>query len=180
MTRESPTSSGPSDLQLVAAANRGDAAAMEALYERHRDWVYSLARRVTGNRDDAADVLQEVFAYVFSKFPGFELTCRMRTFLYPAVRNTAVRIRDRRRRTRDIEEAAEPAARANRDPCAGEGGAVADLVIRLPEEQREIVLLRFAEDLALEEIAATLEIPLGTVKSRLHRALSELRRKLGG
>jgi RNA polymerase sigma-70 factor (ECF subfamily) len=151
---------------------------MEAIYERHRDWVYSLARRVTGDRDDAADVLQEVFAYLFAKFPGFELTCRMRTFLYPAVRNTAVRLRDKRRRTRDIGEAAEPAAREDRDAGAGRS-RLAEIAADLPESQREIVLLRFAEDLALEEIAASLGIPIGTVKSRLHRALSELRRRMG-
>ena len=60
----------PSDLELVERANRGDVDAFELLYRRHRDWVVALAERHTGSRDDALDVLQETFAYLFGRFPA--------------------------------------------------------------------------------------------------------------
>jgi RNA polymerase sigma-70 factor (ECF subfamily) len=170
-----PSSSALSEPELVAAANRGESSALEELYRRHRDWVYALAARFAGNEEDAADATQEVFLYLFGKFPGLELTCQLRTLLFPAVRNVAVRLRQKRARARPLAEAAEPAA-----PEPGGAGDIADLVAGLPDEQRELVLLRFSRDLSLEEIARELGLPLGTVKSRLHRALQSLRERLGG
>jgi len=161
------------DQELIASANRGDESACEQLYERYRDWVYSQALKVAGNADDAADVLQEVFFYFFGKFPGFELRCQLKTFLYPAVRNIAIRLRDRRRRLATMEEVPDPVA-----PRAPERPDLGHLVAALPEAQREIVLLRFGEDLKLDEIASRLDIPLGTVKSRLHKGLATLREHL--
>src|ERR671913_354884 len=88
----------PSDSALVAALNGGDVSAFETLYFRHRDWVVRLARRFTGNDADALDVLQETFAYLLRKFPGFRLTAAMTTFLYPVVRNLSIAARKKRTR----------------------------------------------------------------------------------
>ncbi len=162
------------DEELVDALNAGDESAFEALYLRYRDWVVRMAYRFTGNEDDALDALQETFSYVLGKFPGFELRARMTTFLYPAVRNVAIRLRDKRRRFASTEEAlaaiAAPAVEA--DPAREDLAAV---VAALPEGQREVVLLRFVDGLELGEIAGALGIPVGTVKSRLHNALRALR-----
>src|SRR3954466_15492925 len=87
-----------SDQSLVDAINGGDTRASDALYFRYRDWVLRLATRFTGHADDALDVLQETFAYVFRKFPGFRLTASMTTFLYPVVKNLS--IASKRKRTR--------------------------------------------------------------------------------
>ncbi|MHC4253423.1 MAG: RNA polymerase sigma factor [Planctomycetota bacterium] len=165
-----------SDADIVAAANAGDGDAMEAIYARHRDWVLSLAFRYTGNHEDALDVLQETFAYVFGKFPGFELRAKMTTFLFPAVRNLSLARVRKRGRTVPLE--AEPASPDPKGRAAGSGFPPA--VSRLPEREREIVMLRFADGFTLAEIAAALDIPLGTVKSRLHKALSRLRQSLSG
>ena len=165
------------DRELLAAANRGDARAMEALYHRYRDWVHARAWRITGSREDAEDILQEVFLYFFRKFPGLELGCQVTTFLYPVIRSMAV---DRRRRRREVPldpALVEPAAAPERDPAA-ERAELSALLGGLPEEQAEVVLLRFADGLSLEEIARALEVPLGTVKSRLHSALASLRQTL--
>jgi RNA polymerase sigma factor (sigma-70 family) len=162
-----------SETELVAAANRGEAFAMEEIYRRHGGWVHSLATRITGNEEDAADAAQEVFLYLFSKFPGLVLTCQLRTLLFPAVRNVAVRLRQKRARAKPLDDAVEPAASE-----AGGAGDIADLVAGLPDEQREAVLLRFGRDLSVEDIAAELRVPVGTVKSRLHRALQSLRERL--
>src|SRR5690349_24540123 len=89
-----------SDQQLVDAINAGDARAFDALYFRYRDWVVRLATRFTGHGDDALDVLQETFAYVLRKFPGFRLSASMTTFLYPVVKNLSIAAK--RKRTRQV------------------------------------------------------------------------------
>src|SRR5690606_11144283 len=68
------------DHELVAALNDGEAAAFDCLYHRHRDWAAALAHRFTRDRDTALDVLQETFLYLARKFPGFTLTCQLRSF----------------------------------------------------------------------------------------------------
>jgi RNA polymerase sigma-70 factor (ECF subfamily) len=164
-----------SDRELIELANGGDPEAFEALYYRYRDWVYRLAWRFTGNREDALDVLQETFAYLLGKFPGFELTASMKTFLYPAVRHLSAAVRDKRHRfTSDNEILDELAAPASAEPDGRRSDLAAALSV-LPDEQREVLLMRFVDDMSLQEIAAALAIPVGTVKSRLHNALRALR-----
>ena len=166
------------DRELIAALNHGEAAAFDALYYRHRDWVMALAFRFTRDRDTALDVLQEAFLYFVRKFPGFELTCRLRTFLYPVVRSlsvTALRKTDRvtsldamREENETAEPMAEPAVVVDDEELAG-------ALAGLSGDHRETLRLRFVEGFDLGEIADALEIPVGTVKSRLHHALNQLR-----
>ena len=173
-----PGSDSRSDEPLVAAANAGDAAAFEALYERHRDWVLRLACRFTQDHAEALDVLQDTFTYLLRKFPGFTLTARLTTFLYPVVKNVAL-ARRRKRRPHSVapEELAAATLTAPPDPLPGAAdlSELAGVLATLPEGQREVLLMRFVDDLALAEIAVALEIPVGTVKSRLHNALATLR-----
>lgn len=164
----------PSDLELVARANRGEVEAFAALYRRYRDWVVALAERHTGNRDDALDVLQDAFAHLFGRFPGFVLTAQLKTFLYPVVRHLSLDRVRRRRPEVDVDTLADtlPA------PPSGAGGDLGRLLAALPPAQREVLLLRFADDLSLAQIAEALGIPLGTVKSRLHAALAALKTRV--
>jgi len=165
------------DQELIAAANTGDAAAFEVLYRRHRDWVVNLAFRFIGDRDLALDVLQDTFLYFLKKFPGFELTCQLRSFLYPAVRNLCIAARrkaERHQSTGNELEDLEAPPPAGVAPAAHEHLAAA--LAGLSAEHREVLLLRFVDGLSLNEIADALEIPLGTVKSRLHNSLAVLRR----
>jgi RNA polymerase sigma-70 factor (ECF subfamily) len=165
-----------SDHDLIAAVNHGDHGAFEALYWRHRDWVVNLAFRCTGDHSLALDVLQETFLYFLKRFPGFALSCQLRSFLYPAVRNLAIAARRKAHRLQSLGgelpemEAPHPAPTgdAARDQLAA-------MVSTLPAVQREVLLLRFVDGLSLAEIAEALEIPLGTVKSRLHHAIEALR-----
>lgn len=161
------------DLELVAAVNAGDADAFDSLYFRHRGWVVNLAYRFTADRDLALDVLQETFLYLARKFPGFALSCQLRSFLYPAVKNLSLNALARAERFRPGDElfAALEAPQA----APADGDALRSALARLPAEQRETVALRFIEGMDLAEIAHALEIPLGTVKSRLHHALAALR-----
>ena len=164
------------DQSLVADLNAGDTAAFDTLYYRYRDWVYRLACRLTGNPEDALDVLQETFAYLFGKFPGFVLTARLTTFLYPAVKNLA--IAHRRKRDRLTAHELPPDLASNPEPTDPDKSRseLAAVVSSLPETHREVLLMRFVDDMSLSEIAAALSIPEGTVKSRLHNAIAALRR----
>jgi RNA polymerase sigma-70 factor (ECF subfamily) len=162
------------DQALIRAANGGDAAAFDALYLRYRDWVVSLAQRFTGNHEDALDVMQDTFAYLLGKFPGFVLTCRMTTFLYPVVRSGALtRLRKAGREVADDELLA---LAPTRDELDARHDDLAQLLAALPAAQREVVLMRFVDGLTLAEIAEAMHVPVGTVKSRLHNGLARLRR----
>jgi RNA polymerase sigma-70 factor (ECF subfamily) len=162
------------DEALIQGINRGDPSASEALYRRYSGWVYRLAWRFTGDRDLALDVLQETFAYLLAKSPRLSLTSRMTTFLYPAVKNLAIAARRKQRRYASNEEVilSLPA----REPQPGSSRAeLAAALSALSEAQREVLLMRFVEDMEIREIAAALRIPEGTVNSRLHYALQALR-----
>lgn len=174
---DEPTSDPRSDLDLIVAINDGDAGAFEVLYYRHRDWVVNLAFRFTGDRDLALDVLQETFLYFVKKFPGFRLTANLKTFFYPAVKNLSIAARRKAGRVQSTaEEQAVIENAPSIDPAPAREEVLNVALGGLPEEHREVLLLRFVDDLSLAEVAESLGIPLGTVKSRLHYALDTLRR----
>ncbi len=164
------------DQQLVDRANAGEAAAFDTLYQRYKDWAFRLALRETG-RDEglAADAVQDSFLYLLKKFPGFELQAKLTTFLYPVVKHNAQSAdRKRRRKTPTGPETDAPhEGGAERDPDGLDG--LRAVVNTLPDHQREVVFMRFLDDMSLNEIALALGIPLGTVKSRLHHAVGALR-----
>lgn len=162
--------------ELVAAANRGERAAFEELYRTHRAFVLRVATRFTSSHADALDVLQETFLHLWSRFPGFELTGRLTSFLYPVALNAA---RSGGRRARRATTGEDALSEAEAPPAREDGESAREelstVLAALPEAQREVLLLRFVEDLELSQIADALAIPLGTVKSRLHQALARLR-----
>ncbi len=164
-----------SDQELIELANKGYSEAFEAHYRRYRDWVYRLAWRLTGNRADALDVLQETFTYLLGKFPGFELTASMTTFLYPVVRHVSFRIRSKSRRFESDEQILDELAAPESEETEHYRSELAAVLTVLPDEQREVLLMRLVDDMSLKEIATALNIPIGTVKSRLHHALRTLR-----
>jgi RNA polymerase sigma-70 factor (ECF subfamily) len=166
-----------SDLDLIAAINNGDDASFEVLYRRYRDWVVRLAYRFTGQEDLALDVLQDTFLYFLQKFPGFVLTANLKTFLYPAVKNLSIAARRKSARYQSTPaELDYLKTLAALDAHDSEKSRLAAALGHLSEEHRETLLLRFVDDLELAEIAEAMEVPVGTVKSRLHTALSILRR----
>ncbi|MHC4118924.1 MAG: RNA polymerase sigma factor [Planctomycetota bacterium] len=164
-----------SDQELIESANRGDRGAFEILYRRYRDWVYRLAWRFTHNQPDALDVLQETFTYLLGKFPGFELTAAMTTFLYPVVKHLSFAANRKNRRFASDDEALSGLPAPTSLESDRSRSELAAVLTVLPEDRREILLMRFVDGMSLQEIADALEIPLGTVKSRLHHALKTLR-----
>lgn len=179
-----------SDLELVEAANHGDAQAMEQIYLRHRDWSLRLAWRFTRDHELAMDVVQEAFMYLFKKIGsggdaggGLILTARLTTLLYPAIKNTALAARRKRhplamamsrKDSGEPEIAAMPAFSLENDERTRE---LASLLGQLSDAHREVLLMKVVDGMEYTEIAAALSIPEGTVKSRLHHALATLRRE---
>jgi RNA polymerase sigma-70 factor (ECF subfamily) len=163
-----------SDEHLVDALNGGEVAAFDALYFRYRDWVARLAQRICGNENDALDVVQETFLYLHRKFPGFKLTARLTTFLYPVVKHLALAIRRKRGRMGEDLGALEMTAAPQSDSREEGLDDLRVVVSAVPEIHREVLLMRYVHDMSLGEIANALSIPLGTVKSRIHNALKML------
>lgn len=158
----------------MRAINRGDVEAFAELYRRHRDWVVSLAWRFTDDRELALDVMQEVFAHLLTRFPGFRLTAKMRTYLYPVVRSVAAtHLRRRRPHAGEVVLLGLPSRTREGLPETIE--VLHAAIASLPDGQREVLLMRIVDEMGTAEIAAALGIPPGTVKSRLHHALKSLR-----
>ena len=169
-----------SDEALVAACNGGDAPAaadaFETLYRRHKDFVLRVALRFVPDTDAALDVLQETFTYLLRRFPptgeGIELSAKLTTLLYPIAKNTAISALRKSGRFPASEDVG-PDDLAG--PDAIDTGDIQALLAGLPVGQREVLQLRFVDDLSLREIAQVLRVPLGTVKSRLHLGIARLR-----
>jgi RNA polymerase sigma-70 factor (ECF subfamily) len=159
------------DEELVRRFRGGDDGALAELYERHHAWIASLAARFTGDADAALDVLQDTFAYLVRKRAGLELRAALRSFLYPVVKHLALNRKraDRHERSGFVRDGPAPAASP---------GGVEDLLAGLSDVQQEVVRMRYTDGLDLQAIADALEVPLGTVKSRLHSALEILRGRL--
>lgn len=173
------------DADLVAACrdpgNEGFEAAFECLFAKYRDRVYAIAYRVLGNAGDALDVTQESFALLFRKLASFRGGSLFSTWLFRIVVNCSIDFRrksapSRLSRLTVVDDAA-AAAVVDESPGPRDR-AVASEVSRqvqaamgeLSPKLRAILALRYLEDMSYEELAATLGLSLGTVKSRLARA----------
>lgn len=185
-TLPAPTAFQPLDeSQTVLLAQRGEESALEELARTCRQQAYVFALQLTGNPDDALDVAQDAMLRFFRSLGRFDPARPVRPWLLRIVRNL-VHDRGRRRRVRKTEplEPAEGVLRAEpRDPGPDPEAVLArrelqaliwQCLLELPEDYREVIVLRDYQDLAYSEIAETLKIPRGTVMSRLHRARRRL------
>lgn len=172
--------------------------AFRALYEQYRDRVYNVCYRITGNSSDALDAAQETFGILFRKVGEFRFESKFSSWVYRIAVNASI---DLRRRANSRWVASLDAIREG-DGTDGDVGGHLDLsdelgngpmvaaskrelegevqraILRLSPKMRVITILRYVEDLSYEEIAETLQISLGTVKSRLARAHQALDREL--
>lgn len=190
-TRE--TCADLAERKLVVRARRGDRSACDELARRHRKPAYFFALQLLGNADDALDVAQDAMLRFFSHIDRFDPRRPVRPWLFRIVRNRVLDLFRRRkvRKHDSIDAAADdddrPDLQLIDDTMDPEGDARANQLRRkifaalgeLTETQREILVLRDYQDLAYAEIAETLEIPIGTVMSRLHGARKRLRQVLG-
>jgi RNA polymerase sigma-70 factor (ECF subfamily) len=163
------------DQQLVAQAAAGSTAAAEELFARHWLAAWRLAFSVTGSSTAADDVAQDAFERAFRGLGGFNGRSSFRTWLSRIVVNRAIDLRRRRRALEPLE--AVEAAQVSDDELLGDRDLL-DAVFALPAERRAVIALRYWAGCSPPEIAEILDLPLGTVHSRLARALGELRTRL--
>jgi RNA polymerase sigma-70 factor (ECF subfamily) len=164
-----------SDEDLMAAVASGDETALTALIDRYAASMHAYLLRHSGSREDADDLLQETWVRVARSAKSFDTARRFRSWIYGIATNLA---RDlfRRRVTKERALrtlATNPPATAGAD--SADRGELRARIAELPENMRAVLLLRYYEGMSEAEMAEALEIPRGTVKSRLHAALRELR-----
>jgi RNA polymerase sigma-70 factor (ECF subfamily) len=166
---------------LIAASRRGDAAAYDALVGAYQDRIYQVTYRVTGNPEDASDAAQEAFLKAFRSLRAFRGDAAFGTWLHRIAVNAALDIvRRRPPQTRDLPDAAAtPTDAQDRELERRElQRRIHRAMLTLPTDQRVAVVLRDVQGLAYGEIASVLQVPVGTVRSRLSRAREALRHLL--
>jgi RNA polymerase sigma-70 factor (ECF subfamily) len=188
------------DRNLVRACQSNPPTGLEGafrdLYDQYKDRVYNVCFRITGNPSDALDAAQETFGILFRKIPEFRFESRFSSWVYRIAVNASIDLKrrastrwlasldalrePRERGGRDLDEPADllgesPVGNASRHELEQE---VHSAIQRLSEKMRSITVLRYMEGQSYEQIAETLQISLGTVKSRLARAHQALDREL--
>lgn len=175
------SSNKTSDAELVDRCNHGDrdsaAAAFTMLYQRHRDYVLRVALRFTRDPELAAEALQETFTWLLRQFPppgeGLTLTAQLRTYLYTLAKNAAITAMRKMQRFESAVD--DPDTLPAPDTPATDTDAIDAALAGLPPAQREVLQLRFVDGYSLAEVAQALDVPVGTVKSRLHNAIRQLK-----
>ena len=177
-----------SDVELLRAIAGGDEQALASLYDRYRLILFSLVLRILHSRDEAEDVLQELFLQVWKRASDFdEARGRPFTWLVTLARSRAIdRLRSLNARERTATEAARAVgpdqwSDASDDAIRSEESKVVRRALaELPEEQRQALMLAYFEGLTQTEIATRLNTPLGTVKTRMRSGMLKLRELLRG
>jgi RNA polymerase sigma-70 factor (ECF subfamily) len=181
----------PSDRELMARLVAGDQAALDPLMERHHRRLYRIALGYLRDPDLALDVVQETFVKAFQNASRWDARAEVGPWLVRIAVNQSI---DQYRRVRRRRVSEEPLAEGDHsstltvDDASPDrkvlgreiGERIQSALAVLPERQRAVFVLRHCEEMTLEEIADSLQMNLGTVKSALHRAVRRLRETLEG
>lgn len=163
------------DTSLAQLAAGGDRAALDVLLERHVDRVHAICRRILGNREDALDATQEALISVARSIDRFDGRAAFTTWLYRVASNAALdELRRRKRRPTPAAPLIDPAAPGTGPEAVGDRIDVDAALARIPEEFRVAVVLRDLCDLDYAQIADVLDLPPGTVRSRIARGRAAL------
>jgi RNA polymerase sigma-70 factor, ECF subfamily len=165
--------------ELVERCRRGDEGAFQELVDRYKDLVFALIARTVQDRSRAEDLAQDVFLRIHRGLPYFRGEARLSTWIYRIVANVCV------------QDHARPAAALALDPAIVDPSVpdrqFGDLelrdrlekaIARLPANYRLLIAAHYLRGIQYEELAEALQLPLGTVKTQLHRAKQQLRRLL--
>ena len=182
-----PEPAQENDVALLKAIAARDEVALAELYDRYRAILFGLLMRILNNREEAEDVLQEVFLQVWRKAADFdESRGRPFTWLVTLARSRGI---DRLRTLASRERVAEAGAREPSEEISDaatdafkseQRGLVSDALAKLPDEQKRPIMLAYFDGLTQSEIATSLGAPLGTVKTRMRTGMIRLRELLAG
>lgn len=175
------------DASLIAASVRGDQAAFGALVCRHQDRLYNAVYRILDNAEDARDVVQEAFLNAYQSLDGFKGDSQFFTWLYRIAVNQAISQKRKHRLVLSID--AERSGHLIAEPVDGsedsqpgraleraeDGRRLQDALNRLSPDHRTVLVLKELEGYKYETIAEIMQVPIGTIRSRLHRARLALR-----
>ena len=175
----------PDDQELLDRARSGDPAAFDTIVDRFERRVFAVALRICRHHEDARDVTQEVFVTALRALQGFRGEAQLSTWFHRVAVNASLDL-VRKRRRREHASTDDLAEQASSEP-GPESEAIDSVRARevhralgvIPPDQRALIVLHDLQGLDYAECADALEIPLGTVKSRLHRARLALARQLG-
>lgn len=167
-------------MQIITRAQSGDREAFAILFEQYKNLVYKTAYLMLGEASEAEDALQEIFVQVYKSLSSFDSRkAAFSTWLYRVTFNYCL---NHRRKKRAITLPLEDISPALKGEFPGvqlaEAEALQKAIGRLSDKQRAVVVLRYFWDLPYAEIAQVLDVPLGTVKSRLDLALKTLRKMI--
>ena len=173
--------------QLIDESLEGDSLAFGELVRIYQDRLYNAMVHFCGNAVEAEDVVQEAFVQAYLKLASFQRNSAFYTWLYRIAFNTAVSRRRRKRVETSVDHVREQSGDEPVDPGAAPGdrmireeqvALIHTALSRLSDEHRSILVLRELEGCDYEQIAEVLEISVGTVRSRLHRARTQLKERL--
>ncbi len=176
------------DTAVIELAQRGDRAAFGELVRRYQKRAYAVAYGLVGNREDALELAQESFAKAYKAMGRFDTAMPFYPWLYRILKNTCLNHIHRRRRRG--ETSLDGMMEDGHDvPAGGDGPEthahrselrwrISEALLRVNDAHREILTLRHIEELSYAEIAEVLDVPKGTVMSRLHAARRSLREAL--
>ena len=171
---------------LVRRAREGDASSFGELVERHERRTYNLCLRMVGNPEDALDAMQDTFLTAYRKLGSFRGEAAFTTWLHRVTVNACYDLLRKRQRGPALRTTPDEQPEIERGPPhpdhADTTAGTIDVqraLEQVPEEFRAALVLHDVQDVSVQEVAAILEVPVGTVKSRLHRGRVALARALG-
>lgn len=172
---------GEKDHELVAKSLQGNEKAFRDLIARYHATAYSVVRGVLGDRDDVEDVLQLVYVKIYRGLAGFRGDSKFSTWVYQIARNEAINaVKKRRLETAPIEDLQVAAPESEAPDTALQQSQLGDkleqAMQQIDENYRIAIELRYMGERSYEEIAETMGIPLGTVKTYIHRGKAELKK----
>jgi RNA polymerase sigma-70 factor, ECF subfamily len=164
---------------LIERFRAGDQGAFVELVRRHERRVYNLAYRMLGRTEDARDATQDAFLSAFRHLGGFRGDSTFATWIHRITVNLCYDSLRRRREVVSLDgETLEPAATPDHADAAATVADVQGALLEIPADYRAVVIMHELQDMSVEEVAAVLGVPVGTVKSRLHRGRAALGRAL--
>jgi len=172
---------------MIEQTLSGQADAFGELVRKYQDRLFNTLLHVLGNREDARDITQDAFVQAFVKLESFRGQSAFYTWLYRIAFNLAVSSRRGRRPTHSVDAVREQSGFEPVDPDPGPEDhydrkqhcqQVREAIDRLDDEHRRVIVLREIEGCTYEDMAEILDVPIGTVRSRLHRARVQLKEEL--